>query len=429
MSGETPKIDFEALRARLQQGVDRSIVAADAGRKSQSPEGVLLASSDKPRGRTRGAHKENGNDTDTEKIRTHWIKKTEQAIAEAKSLEGLMKLVDSVKSKSGEAKLSFSLPTGLPTLLKNDKDFSKRFNGIFDEWSNRVVEVLFDENGASHFRDFLHESMKKDRNIRMGRFFSMYLDSRNLGSLDGVGAVIRRMKELWKEHLPIVRQKSMEKKNPPEEIIVGSVYILKSDSSQEYTVTEISGDGDITYMPVAGGATVHSSREKFLEYLRSKRVQSKGVKSSAVNKGGLRPIDPDDAVHDFNNRDTGIPEGYKGAIPHPAVEAVKITQENLAKSSERTYDELFKEADDGPYHGILLGAVAAGFLTMKEGAQKESVDLKAYDKDHPGEILEALIDGMKESFHRVGKKLGWSELETDIYARGLVQKSIEKYLK
>ena len=117
------------------------------------------------------------------------------------------------------------------------------------------------------------------------------------------------------------------------------------------------------------------------------------------------------------------------ATVQPAVEAVKITPENLAKSSERTYEDFFREADDKGYHDILFGAAAAGIRTMKEGAQKESVDLREYDKGHPGEILEALIDGMKDSLARVGKELGWSESEIDIYARGLVQKSIEKYLK
>lgn len=489
MSGETPKIDFEALRARLQQGVDRSIVAADAGRKLQSPEGVLPASSDKPRGRVSGVRKENGNEAGVEKLRARWIGITGQSIAEAKNLDDLMKLVNVIQSKRGSAKLSFPLPEELPALLANDKGFAQEFNKLFDKWSNRVIEILFDEEGVDRFRGMMRDRSDSTR----GDFFNEYL-GRDFRDLKMVPAVIVKMKNLWDKYSPDLKQENLPKRLFKRLVDIWGKYLIPFEfvnekNGRKLIVTNIDGNHDGSYIEYDYQEGKESkliqcriTSSEIIDFLKGfqenfgielipKKSTASTQNSGSVNRGISStltisgksadqpkvpvkppakpkgkdspksrrqppPLDMDDAVSEVRNASSGDLESDERASAirglrrnKPVVEVVKITRENFSRPSERTYDELFKEADDGPYHGILFGAAAAGFLTMKEGAQKESVNLKAYDNDHPGEILEALIDGMKDSFHRVGKKLGWSESETDIYARGLVQKSIEKYLK
>jgi len=241
--------DFDALAGE---------VVTTAQENLWTSELVSSASADKPKARSRGVRKEADQGSDVEKVRSLWVQKTGKAIAEAKNLEQLMKMVDSIEGRKSK-KLSFPLPEGLPTLLKNNQEFSKEFNDLFGRWSERAAELfLSSPEDTLHFQNFLHSVISENPTIPSGRFFGMYLDRSDLSLLGGIPSVITKMKEIWDQQLPIIKQELKAGKNRSKEIALGGAYVLKNDPSKEYKVTEISDDGEITYVSLDGGLPAHS---------------------------------------------------------------------------------------------------------------------------------------------------------------------------
>ncbi len=347
---------------------------------------------------------------------SQYIADTEKKIDSAQTIGDLMELADRISSKKDPKKEQFSLklPNGLPALLPMDKVFSEKFNGLIGQWKNRIAEVLFDDAHREYFRSTLRETLKTNPEMAKGDFFSQYLDHFGCLALGDVIPVREKLVALWEEQFPAVMRELKDQKKQQAKFVVGDTYTLRSDSSKEYVITEVS-DEKIAYKSVDSGLVSYSTKEKFARFLKKKpRTKSRKPNVSTTTFAGNPGDQPP------------LPDGVS---PEPVVGTVAGSAKEGAETPIRTYEELFKEADADGYHDILFGAAVAGINTMKEGAQKESVDLKTYNIDHPGEILGALIDGMKDSFARVGGKFGWSESETDMYARELVSKSIEKYLK
>ncbi|MBP7822408.1 MAG: hypothetical protein KA034_01185 [Candidatus Moranbacteria bacterium] len=412
-------------------------VVATAQKNSQKPEHVSSAPE-------KNIALRNGNEgpTDKQAMKELYLSETAATIEGARDIESLISLTAKVTSKirPGEH-ISLALRPGLAALLdKTDGDagFKKRFNDLKVAWGKQMVKLVFDASptGKTKFFSMLKSAVSQssvDANASGATHACayQYLTERGLNPDDlysfnsfrvGVRGVIRD----WERAVEIFRgtERKADTRETPQDRLNAFMGVIKKrrvpfENKGRKTTLAIEDDGQLSFVSTKAGeqdkrGTVKLSADTLPIFLKSfekemgfsfpfpKRRERNAVK---VPSGKNEPV---------------------ADMASPVVEAVMSNPENIFP---RTYDELFKEADDGPYHGILFGAAAAGFLTMKEGAQKESVDLKVYDKDHPGEILEALIDGMKDSFHRVGKKLGWSESETNIYARGLVQKSIEKYLK
>ncbi len=118
----------------------------------------------------------------------------------------------------------------------------------------------------------------------------------------------------------------------------------------------------------------------------------------------------------------------QGTPTTPLVETVATTLENLTESSERTYDELFLQAEESGDSAILSGAITKALNGMKKDAKKSSIDLVAYHGEHPEDIADTLMESMKKSFAHVGSDLGWSEGEAEIFSRDLIRDTIEKFL-
>ncbi len=109
------------------------------------------------------------------------------------------------------------------------------------------------------------------------------------------------------------------------------------------------------------------------------------------------------------------PEGKKKAV----------AKQETRESEEVVYERLERMAeDDGAYHTV-LGAIAAGLRTMKEtvpGIEKRKDELS-------GRIAEAIALKLEHPIVATGERLGWSADETGLFAREIVRKGIEKFLK
>ena len=433
--------DLDALAGEV-------VTTAQSNLRASEP--VSSASADKPKARTRGTRKENGNDADTERMRARWIEETEQAIDGAKSLEQLMKLVDSVKSKSGRVTLSFPLPLGLPTLLKNDQDFSKEFNSLFDRWSERVTETLFgDSESVKRFQGFLHDSIEKKPDISMGRFFGEYLDRCDSAALKRAPLVIARMKELWTQLLPVIKQELKTGKNRSKEVALGGAYVLKNDPSKEYKVTEISDDGEITYVSVDGGLPAHSSKEKFLKYFQAKGGRSdvplkdrKAIvhkkvptKFAGRHKGG----EPDeDAMRRYLERKAA--SGKNGAsnlalsrVPAAAPDAPPIAAtpsmpDIHGEPSPRTYEDLCRELGENKLDASLKedhlrGSVAVGLRKIIAGLPID-ISFENFIQEHKDTLVAALARGVAVGL----ADLSWPQNDKEIFSAEFVGRSIESSL-
>jgi hypothetical protein len=122
---------------------------------------------------------------------------------------------------------------------------------------------------------------------------------------------------------------------------------------------------------------------------------------------------------------TSTPVGDPGDQPPlPGVEP--ITPDAV---SQREYADLLVMAEDGGDSDILSGSIKKGLSAMRKGAEKEGVDFLKYHTEHPGGIENALLEAMQKSFAHVGKNLKWSAIETDIFARTLIQNVVDKVLK
>lgn len=122
-------------------------------------------------------------------------------------------------------------------------------------------------------------------------------------------------------------------------------------------------------------------------------------------------------------------EVYPSKKTHPEAVAIAVPPENLAESLARTYDELFELARKNGDALILSGGIVKGVNGAEKDAKENGIDLAEYHKEHPQDIPDTLLESMRKSFAHIGKELGWSEGEVEIFARGLIQKNIEEFFK
>lgn len=230
---------------------------------------------------------------------SEYISNTEGRIARAQTVEELMELADRISSKKGSQKEKFSLKlaNGLPGLLPLDKDFSKKFNGLIDRWEKRIVEVFFDDAHTKYFRSSLRETLKTNPEIAKGDFFSQYLDHFGRSALGDVIPVREKLVALWEEQFPAVMRELKDQKKQQAKFVVGDTYTLRSDSSKEYVITEVS-DEKIAYKSVDSGLVSYSTKEKFARFLKKKssrktRGSNAQTATFARNPGKQEPI-PDE---------------------------------------------------------------------------------------------------------------------------------------
>lgn len=218
MIGE-PKINLEALKARLRGAVDQSLTKADAQVKAEVVHPVLPTTEKKSKPRNDESGKNGKRElSEGELVRLkkqgeEYIKTTQEAIAGARDMTELMELVRDVAStkKEGKMQLSLKLPNGLPALLSKDKDFSGKFNVLLDRWGERVTAILFDDaDGIPRFKAFMKGVILDSPNISRAKFFDMYLERSSLSKLGGVSNVIKKMKEIWDQYFPEVKVKEKE---------------------------------------------------------------------------------------------------------------------------------------------------------------------------------------------------------------------------
>jgi hypothetical protein len=147
MATGEPRIDLEALKNRLRNGVERAVNTAQASTAVSSASEPKSQRSDKPRAGSNGSKSElnPGELVRLRKSASEYISEMEVKIARAQTVEELMELADRVSSKKGPKKEKFSLklPNGLPALLPVDRDFSGKFNTLINQWEKRIVEVLY----------------------------------------------------------------------------------------------------------------------------------------------------------------------------------------------------------------------------------------------------------------------------------------------
>lgn len=230
---------------------------------------------------------------------SEYISNTEGRIALAQTVEELMELADRISSKKGSQKEKFSLKlaNGLPGLLPLDEDFSKKFNGLIDRWEKRIVEVFFDDAHTKHFRSSLRDVLKITPDVDKGMFFSRYLDYFDCSALGDVIPVREKLVALWEEQFPAVMRELKDQKKQQAKFVVGDTYTLRSDSSKEYVITEVS-DEKIAYKSVDSGLVSYSTKEKFARFLKkksSRKTRGSNVSTTTFsgNPGKQEPI-PDE---------------------------------------------------------------------------------------------------------------------------------------
>lgn len=266
-------IDFAALKARLKASIDQSVDKAQSSPPVSPASEQKSPKPDTPRTRDRGNRKDGSfkaNELeDLKKKGDLYISTMENVLTQTKSVKGLMVLVDRVPSKGAKKRLSLKLSNGLQVLLPVDKDFSSKFNTLIDQWEKRIVEVLFDDAHREYFRDSLRETLKTKPEIAKGDFFSQYLEHFDCSALGDVVPVREKLVALWEEQCPATGHKLKNQKRQEEKFIVGEEYVLRSDPSKEYVITEISGD-KIAYKSLEGGLVSYSTKEQFARFLKKK---------------------------------------------------------------------------------------------------------------------------------------------------------------
>lgn len=318
-------IDFAALKARLKASIDQSVDKAQSSPPVSPASEPKSPKPDTPRTRDRGNRKDGSfkaNELeDLKKKGDLYISTMENVLTQTKSVKGLMVLVDRVPSKGAKKRLSLKLSNGLQVLLPVDKDFSSKFNTLIDQWEKRIVEVLFDDAHREYFRDSLRETLKTKPEIAKGDFFSQYLEHFDCSALGDVVPVREKLVALWEEQCPATGHKLKNQKRQEEKFIVGEEYVLRSDPSKEYVITEISGD-KIAYKSLEGGLVSYSTKEQFARFLKKKFPK----REKKPNKSRI--------VLDTNRSTTDQASGFLGkTLPgdHPSLPGTTATSENLGE--------------------------------------------------------------------------------------------------
>lgn len=167
-------------------------------------------------------------------------------------------------------------------------------------------------------------------------------------------------------------------------------------------------------------AAAKDERPKKKPVKKPKRLDTDDAVRDAMNSRQDRnPFDVDDAAREFADNQGGK------STPKRRERKATLEKSTPEQESAVAYEKLERAAEeDGAYHTV-LGAIAAGLRMMKEavpGIEKRKDELA-------GRIAEAIALKLEHPIAATGERLGWSTDETALFAREIVRKGIEKFLK